>query len=83
MDSNIDETMLYFPTALEWTIAEERLKALKDSNENGYLESERFTAFQSLNVKYFLQICPNGDIDSHRGKTWILLNFGAWKCKTC
>uniref|UniRef100_A0A914PS15 MATH domain-containing protein n=1 Tax=Panagrolaimus davidi TaxID=227884 RepID=A0A914PS15_9BILA len=65
--------MLYFPIALEWTIAEERLNALKNSINNEYLQSQKFTVILSSNVQYFIKIYPNGDTDERRGKTWVFL----------
>uniref|UniRef100_A0AC34F457 BTB domain-containing protein n=1 Tax=Panagrolaimus sp. ES5 TaxID=591445 RepID=A0AC34F457_9BILA len=59
-----------FPIALEWTISEKKLKALK---ENEGLSSKEFSVAGLSS--YFLLIYPNGNNEENRGQTWIYLHF--------
>uniref|UniRef100_A0A914QM55 BTB/POZ domain-containing protein n=1 Tax=Panagrolaimus davidi TaxID=227884 RepID=A0A914QM55_9BILA len=65
--------MIEYPFAYEWTIDEDRLKALKGSNNFLFLESERFTIFHGSDVQYYLRLYPNGDNDGRRGTTCVFL----------
>uniref|UniRef100_A0AC35GIJ9 BTB domain-containing protein n=1 Tax=Panagrolaimus sp. PS1159 TaxID=55785 RepID=A0AC35GIJ9_9BILA len=55
------------PFNLEWIIAEDRLKALKDTTKNEYLESGKFAVAHSSGVNYYLAVSLNGDTGARRG----------------
>uniref|UniRef100_A0A914XZS3 MATH domain-containing protein n=1 Tax=Panagrolaimus superbus TaxID=310955 RepID=A0A914XZS3_9BILA len=59
------------PIALQWIISEERLKALKEK-QNEFLESE---IFDGCGFKYSLTIYPNGDGKTKIGQTRIFLRL--------
>uniref|UniRef100_A0A914PJB9 MATH domain-containing protein n=1 Tax=Panagrolaimus davidi TaxID=227884 RepID=A0A914PJB9_9BILA len=75
LDSIINpvKDVIEYPFGLEWIIAEERLKDLKNSPGNKYLDSEKFTAIQSSGAQYFLRIYPCGR--NSAGKTQIFLHL--------
>uniref|UniRef100_A0A914PQZ4 BTB domain-containing protein n=1 Tax=Panagrolaimus davidi TaxID=227884 RepID=A0A914PQZ4_9BILA len=64
-----------YPVNLEWTVAKERLWALKESINNEYLQSEKFTLAPASRVKYYFRIYPNGDCDERRGFTVLFLEY--------
>uniref|UniRef100_A0AC34GRR5 MATH domain-containing protein n=1 Tax=Panagrolaimus sp. ES5 TaxID=591445 RepID=A0AC34GRR5_9BILA len=71
-----EQNIIEYPFALEWTIPDRSLKALQHSTKNKYIESEKFAAIQSSDAQYFVRIYPNGNNDSNRGKTVIILYLG-------
>uniref|UniRef100_A0AC34FGU8 MATH domain-containing protein n=1 Tax=Panagrolaimus sp. ES5 TaxID=591445 RepID=A0AC34FGU8_9BILA len=63
--------MMECPFSLEYTISEDRLKALKNAPEYTRLKSDTFGAFVISPVLYSLHVFPNGCNDISRGKTLI------------
>ena len=60
------------PIAIKWTVSEEKLVALKDSNKK-CLRTKRFNASNIPGVQYYLTIYPNGNNEDNRGEVWVFL----------
>uniref|UniRef100_A0A914PGM2 Uncharacterized protein n=1 Tax=Panagrolaimus davidi TaxID=227884 RepID=A0A914PGM2_9BILA len=63
-----------YPFSAQRKIKESDLEALKSSN-NGYLKSKRFNVSSDSDIKYYINIYPNGNKDANRGKTRVFLQL--------
>uniref|UniRef100_A0A914Z0Z8 Uncharacterized protein n=1 Tax=Panagrolaimus superbus TaxID=310955 RepID=A0A914Z0Z8_9BILA len=77
---NVGETnKLEYPIAIQWTIPEYRLMALK-GNPSGHLSSASFNISKIPGLQYYIGISPNIiEEGTDQGETWIYLslqNFG-------
>uniref|UniRef100_A0A914PE28 BTB domain-containing protein n=1 Tax=Panagrolaimus davidi TaxID=227884 RepID=A0A914PE28_9BILA len=64
--------MLEFPFSIKWTISEENLRALKNSNGKQYLKSDTFTAFKFSPIPYHFELYPNRNSYENLGTVCII-----------
>uniref|UniRef100_A0A914XVI9 Uncharacterized protein n=1 Tax=Panagrolaimus superbus TaxID=310955 RepID=A0A914XVI9_9BILA len=68
----MEQIIIKSPVAVEWRVPENCLKALKPGE---YLYSKTFDACNIPGIKYFIEICPNENIEDRHGQTWIYLHI--------